>query len=68
MQELLNRCKHLGIKFDTRIERLAELQELLFEAVQVRSNLEDNFQSTTAISDIIYELREAIARTEKKKP
>ena len=66
LKQILDSCKHHGVKFDSRIAKLAELQELLFDAERERCCLQEDGASTTVIDDVIAKLRRETKRFEEE--
>ncbi len=60
MENVLDRAKSLGIKFDKKLDRLAELQELLHVAECQRTGLDEKGEDTSLHDVVIEKVREAI--------
>ena len=64
MEDILGRAKSLGIKFKKEMEedldRLSELQELLYDAERQRSSLCEEGEDTTLHDKVIAKIREEI--------
>ena len=61
MDDILRRAQSLGIKFNNRTTRLAELQELLYDATRERAMLEEEGENTLLQDIVIEKIREEIA-------
>jgi hypothetical protein len=64
VEDILGRAKSLGIKFKKEMEedldRLSELQELLYDAERQRSGLCEEGEDTTLHDKVIVKIREEI--------
>ena len=64
MEDILGRAKSLGIKFKKEMEedldRLSELQELLYDAERQRGGLSEEGEDTTLHDEVIAKIREEI--------